>query len=78
MERLDKFFANNKWFELFEDSTVKHIPCTHSDHCLLILNLTKPYPKPPSNFKFETTWLQDPQFPDIVSHTLLDEHDLLD
>lgn len=75
MERLDKFFANNKWLELFQDSTVKPLPHTHSDHWPLILNLTKPYLKPLSKFKFKTMWLQHPQFPDIVTHTGLDEHD---
>lgn len=62
MERLDKFFANHKWIELYQDSTIQHLPRTHSDHCPLLLNLTKPYPKPSSSFKFETMWLQHPNF----------------
>lgn len=75
MERLDKFYGNNKWLELFQDSTVKHLPRTHSDHRPLILNLTKSYSKPLAHFKFETMWLQHPQFHHIVTHTWLDEHD---
>lgn len=46
IEQLDKFFANNKWVELFQDSTVKHLLCTHSDHC-------------PTNSKFNKTLLKN-------------------
>lgn len=41
-ERLDRFAANSEWLELFPESFVRHLPRTHSDHCLLLLTLT-PY-----------------------------------
>lgn len=54
MECLDKFYANHAWVNLFQDSHVTHLLRTHSDHCAMILNLTKTYSKPNSNVKLET------------------------
>lgn len=73
MECLDKFLANDKWIHLFEDSTVQHLPHTHSDHCPIILNLTKPFSKPTPTFRLETMWLQHPDFLNIVNSTWLNK-----
>lgn len=73
MERLDKFCATNAWINLFQHSTVKHLPRTHSHHCPLLLNLTKPFPKSISSFKFEIMWLQHPEFHHLVTETWLNQ-----
>lgn len=70
---MDKFYANNAWVHLFQDSYVRHLPRTHSDHCPLLLNLTKPFQKSNSKFKLETMWLQHPDFSRIVIEVWLNQ-----
>jgi hypothetical protein len=67
MERLDRFFCNPSWQQLFEESTVLHLPRVHSDHTPILLD-TEPAQHHFGDrpFRFETIWLTDPSFPKLV------------
>lgn len=38
-ERLDRDVANDKWFELFPEAKISHLPHFHSNHCPLLVQL---------------------------------------
>lgn len=38
MERLDMTFCNQAWNEKFPATSLSHLPRTHSDHCLILIN----------------------------------------
>ena len=67
-ERIDKFFVNPSWCLMFPEAKVVHLTRCHSYHCPVLLDM-----QPRSNanrkkpFKFQTCWLSDPTFPNIVS-----------
>uniref|UniRef100_A0A2N9F7H7 Reverse transcriptase domain-containing protein n=1 Tax=Fagus sylvatica TaxID=28930 RepID=A0A2N9F7H7_FAGSY len=67
MERLDRFFCNPSWQQLFEESTVLHLPRVHSDHTPILLD-TEPAQHHFGDrpFRFETIWLTDLSFPKLV------------
>ena len=59
-ERLDRSLANNPWFMKFPGSVVTHLHCNSSDHCPLLINLSRFEPPPCKRpFKFEEMWLSD-------------------
>ena len=66
-ERIDRFFMNPSWCLLYPDAKVTHLTRCHSDHCPVLLetnpsrqmHLTRP-------FKFQSFWLSDPAFPNVV------------
>ncbi|XP_075658740.1 uncharacterized protein LOC142628551 [Castanea sativa] len=66
-ERLDRFFGNPKWCTLYPNTRVSHLTRVHSDHCPILLEfepgasirLNRP-------FKFQSFWLNDLSFPNIV------------
>jgi hypothetical protein len=70
MERLDRFFCNPSWQNLFEEATVLHLPRVHSDHTPILLN-TEPVQHHFGNrpFRFETIWLTDPSFPKLINES---------
>ena len=59
LERIDRCFANPAWRLLFPEASVTHLPRVFSDHCLVLLELSKP-PSAPQNkpFRFQTIWLE--------------------
>ena len=67
-ERIDRFFMNLSWCLLYPDAKVLHLTRCHSDHCPILmetnprrqLHLTRP-------FKFQSFWLSDPSFPNVVN-----------
>ena len=67
-ERIDRFFVNPSWCLMFPEAKVVHLTRCHSYHCPVLLDM-----QPRSNanrkkpFKFQTCWLSDPTFPNIVS-----------
>jgi hypothetical protein len=67
MERLDQFFCNPSWQTMFVKSIVLHLPRVHSDHTPILLD-TEPIQHQFGNrpFHFETIWLTDPSFPNLV------------
>lgn len=66
-ERLDRFLANPGWCTLYPNAKVSHLTRVHSDHCPILLDfepgasirLNRP-------FKFQSFWLNDLSFPNIV------------
>ena len=68
LERIDRFFVNPKWCLLYPDAKITHLPKYHSDHCPVLLEMQPGLSggkKRP--FRFQTCWMLDPTFPDIVS-----------
>ena len=68
LERIDRVFMNPKWYALYPDAKVTHLPRCHSDHCSILLeacsirvvHLTRP-------FRFQEFWLSDISFPNVIS-----------
>lgn len=52
MGRWDRFLANSDWLHLFQDSSIIHLPRTHSDYCPILLNLTRATTHPKKSFHF--------------------------
>ena len=67
LECIDRCFANPSWRLLYPEAFVTHLPRVFSDHCPVLLELSKPPPasinKP---FRFQTMWLHHPEFHDVV------------
>ena len=67
-ERIDRFFVNPQWCLLYLDAKVTHLPRYHSDHCLVLLEMQPGVSRGKKRpFRFQTCWLLDPTFPNIVS-----------
>ena len=67
-ERIDRFFVNPKWCLLYPDAKITYLPRYHSDHCPILLEMQPGLSggkKRP--FRFQTCWLLDPTFPNVVS-----------
>ena len=67
LERIDRCFANSGWRLLYSEAIVTHLPRTFSDHCPVLLELSKSstnnFNKP---FRFQTMWLLHPDFYRVV------------
>ncbi|XP_030963921.1 uncharacterized protein LOC115985091 [Quercus lobata] len=67
-ERIDRFFVNPSWCLLYPEARVVHLTRCHSDHCPVLMEMQ---PRRGSgrnrHFKFQTCWLSDPSFPNIVN-----------
>ena len=67
-ERIDRFFVNPSWCLLYPEAKVVHLTRCHSDHYPVLLEMQ---PRGGGGrrrpFKFQTCWLSDPSFPNIVS-----------
>ena len=69
-ERINRFFVNPGWYNLFPKARVMHLTCCFSDHCPVLME-SKPKPllvleRP---FKFQSFWASDPSFPSVVSNS---------
>ena len=70
-ERLDRAWVNSLWLNTFPESTIHHLQRLSSDHNPILLNtkteihMPRNYKKP---FKFETMWLSEPGFDDLIKH----------
>ncbi|GJS67993.1 RNA-directed DNA polymerase, eukaryota [Tanacetum coccineum] len=68
--KLDRFLANQEFFELWKDASVSVLPRTISDHCPILLKVGSPNfgPKP---FKVFDRWLTVADFRDLISSSWL-------
>lgn len=67
-ERLDCFFANQKWLLSYPNSQVVHLPRTHSDQCPHLLNLDAKIKSTMKKiFRFDTIWTSHPNLIKIIS-----------
>ncbi|XP_075083639.1 uncharacterized protein LOC142167374 [Nicotiana tabacum] len=75
IERLDHFFANEEWANLFSNATVTHLPKTYSDHKPLLLNLNsfshEALHKP---FRSENIWCTYSDFVNLVRNNWLNSN----
>ena len=78
-ERIDRFFMNSSWCLLYPDAKVLHLTRCHSNHCPVLLE-TNPsrqlHVKRP--FKFQSIWLSDPSFPNVVKQAWQQPRKLLE
>ncbi|OMO96596.1 Endonuclease/exonuclease/phosphatase [Corchorus olitorius] len=67
-ERLDRAFANPKWFELNENVVLENLPINVSDHSplLLCLEKSKMFNKRP--YRFELMWTTHPQCEKVITN----------
>lgn len=63
--KLDRFFVNIAWSNLFPDSTLSSATRTTSDHAPLTLSATSSVPRP-QVFRFNNHWLANPSYKPLV------------
>lgn len=63
-ERLDRAMGNRHWLNLYPDSIVLHLPSSHSDHHLVLIQGAQPAaPRQHSSpFRIQAAWFTHPQF----------------
>lgn len=63
---LDRVLCNAELSSTFLDATLKHLPCSHFDHCPILLRLDYgPYDgRGAKRFFFQATWFSHPNFID--------------
>ena len=67
-ERIDRFFVNPQWCLLYSDAKVTHLLRYHSDHYPVLLEMQPGVSRGKKRpFRFQTCWLLDPTFLDVVS-----------
>ena len=78
-ERIDRFSMNPSWCLLYPDAKVLHLTRCHSNHCPVLLE-TNPsrqlHVKRP--FKFQSIWLSNPSFPNVVKQAWQQPRKLLE
>jgi hypothetical protein len=70
-EKLDRAMANIEWCNLFTHAILECLTTTASDHYPLFLNWKQrgANNKPPKKFKFENSWLLEPNFTQFMHQT---------
>lgn len=63
---LDRFFCTNSFVDIFPHSEVSSVSSYGSDHCPLLLNTTANAALVPPLFRFESTWLKEPDFVQLI------------
>ncbi len=58
-ERLDKGMCNDDWRMIFPQVVIWHLPATHLDHNLILLDTNVNMRKKGKPFRFETAWSRD-------------------
>ncbi|GLT61710.1 hypothetical protein SLA2020_343970 [Shorea laevis] len=72
-ERLDRVWANIDWKLSFPNASLFHLPCTHSDHCPILLDLNPLCPHSGSHpFLLEIFWIEHPDFQNIIHQVWVD------
>lgn len=66
LERLDRCLASENWILSFPEASIHHLPRTHSDHYLMLINLSKYITIPLKPFRLELIWLSYHTFPNMV------------
>ena len=64
--RLDRILVSKTWEDLFPRTMLYKLPREVSDHNPLILSTCHQQPMPKTSFRFELSWLKDPQFNTLV------------
>ena len=54
--KLDRFLLSKPWVEFFREVSMERLPCTTSDHFLILLKL-RAQSWGPTPFRFENVWL---------------------
>lgn len=68
LERLDRILVINDWLLKYPNAHIMHLPCTHSDHCPLLLTLFHNDPTlRKRSFRLEKIWTNYPDFKNIVA-----------
>ncbi|XP_070040660.1 uncharacterized protein [Nicotiana tomentosiformis] len=70
-KRLDRVFVNDKWTQKFQNTTVKHLVRTRSDHMPLLMKSSGTSTKHISYFKFLKFWTKKEGFFSIVKYGIL-------
>ncbi|XP_060961854.1 uncharacterized protein LOC133032051 [Cannabis sativa] len=74
-ERLDRYFCNQEWHDLYPSVRVLNGDLLHSDHRLVVASLENVIRHQRNDrkrcFRFETHWLKDDECHDIVQRTWL-------
>jgi hypothetical protein len=70
-EKLDRALANVNWCNMFPNAKLECLTATASDHYPLLFSWDKRgiQSKPPRNFKFENSWLIEPNFTQFMQQT---------
>ncbi|PON60277.1 Endonuclease/exonuclease/phosphatase [Trema orientale] len=66
--KLDQGIANEDWFSLFPNASLKSLPVCTFDHCPLILNTLEDQGFLKRQFKFEAMWTRDNYSFYVVEH----------
>ena len=67
-ERINRFFVNLSRCLMYPEAKVVRLTRCHSDHCPVLLDMqSRVVVNRKKPFKFQTCWLFDPTFPNIVS-----------
>ena len=70
-ERLDRGFANNMWFNIFQNAIVETLVAHAYDHYPIYVNVA-PTPRPivsKRHFRYENVWHLEPGFKDLVTNS---------
>lgn len=72
-ERIDRFFSNQAWKDMYRGSYVSHLEKRRSDHLPLSLSIktlirTQPEKKEKKLFRFEEMWLRDESCAEVVAN----------
>ena len=66
-ERIDRFFVNTDWCTLYPEARMTHLTRCHSDHNPILLETnSRSWARQNRLFKFQSFWLSDPSFPQVV------------
>ncbi|KAK6137271.1 hypothetical protein DH2020_028986 [Rehmannia glutinosa] len=65
-ERLDRFFINTEWGDIFRKSDVSHLARVKSDHAPLLFHGYTTLNKTPSSFRYLKMWSRHHNFLDVV------------
>jgi hypothetical protein len=66
LEKLDRILVSKEWEDIFPNVIVKKLPRKVSDHNPLIVSTTSFKPPSVIQFRFETSWISNPDFLPLV------------
>ncbi|GJW55051.1 reverse transcriptase [Tanacetum coccineum] len=65
-KKLDRFLANANWCRLYPDALFQNLARISSDHSPIVCHFSPPVRKKEKMFRFESMWLRDESFHDVV------------
>ncbi|KAF7807038.1 uncharacterized protein G2W53_039199 [Senna tora] len=68
-EKLDRFFINSRWMNVFPNSEFVALPAVGSDHSPLIARLFPKFWIVKRQFRFEEYWAEDDECKDVVNRS---------